>query len=420
MNGFDENDEIMAQIQEAEQGVLPTPEAAPVQPEIDPRLQAAMDQRDKQRMFADLLGGFQQLVGAGAAGTGYQPNMDMANELRRRSEDPMKLYQQQLAADKSKKADARQAKQDARQEKMDARADEKHQAFMEDWSNKLRKSQMDITDRERTADPTSPESKLAQDFLLDLSKKQGQPLDEKSVRQVPAAQLYKLSKPMQDLVVQTMKADLAAQQEDRRQKSLQLRERGLDIKEGAEDRRERQFKHKIEEKDELSDKQTEQINAFDTGQNLITKIRDLFPKAKDDLGFYASKFEEGKKFVPGMERDSDFVAMQQMVGTQLADYVKQISGAAVSEEEAQRLAKNIPSVNDKPNEFMRKLDEFEKILQENRKISLDSYKKQGKDPSAFRNESKAGMVQMRIPDGRIKMIPADKVEAAKKAGAQEL
>ena len=30
------------------------------------------------------------------------------------------------------------------------------------------------------------------------------------------------------------------------------------------------------------------------------------------------------------------------------------------------------------------------------------------------------MVQMRIPDGRVKMIPANQVEAAKRAGAEEI
>jgi len=153
---------------------------------------------------------------------------------------------------------------------------------------------------------------------------------------------------------------------------------------GKQGRFDRSQDFREKEKQEISDKQTETISEFDTGQALVDEVKKLIKSNKDNLGPWASQAEEGKKYVPGMSRDSDFVAMQSLVGTQLADYVKRMSGAAVSEEEAQRLAKNIPTMTDKPESFQRKLKEFEKILKKNRKIVLSGFEKQGKDPSAFK------------------------------------
>jgi hypothetical protein len=56
--------------------------------------------------------------------------------------------------------------------------------------------------------------------------------------------------------------------------------------------------------------------------------------------------------------------------------------------------------------------------------ALAEYKKREGLLNSVPTEEKANitpvMVQMRIPDGRIKLIPEDKVEAAKAAGAEEI
>jgi len=156
------------------------------------------------------------------------------------------------------------------------------------------------------------------------------------------------------------------------------------------DLRERKFEWSKEQKDELSDKQVETLKTFKDGQTLVDKIKGLSDKTKQFMGPYASKIEEGSKYIPFTERDPNFVEMQQLVGTELANYVRSISGSAVSEPEAQRLAKNIPSMTDKPNEFMRKLQTYESLLKEYTGNAIDSFKKQGKNPEKFETSQSLG------------------------------
>lgn len=184
--------------------------------------------------------------------------------------------------------------------------------------------------------------------------------------------------------------------------SLDLKERSLGVRKGGqalrkreleevrlvgETRRREQFEHRRKEKDEISDKQTEQLIALEDGRTLGNRMKELLPKIKDDLGYYASMAAQSKRYIPYTDRDPDFVEMQQIVGTELADYIKTISGAAVSEQEALRLRKNIPTMDDTPTEFKRKLTTFMSLLDDYTANKISGFKKQGKDPSAFENQT---------------------------------
>lgn len=214
--------------------------------------------------------------------------------------------------------------------------------------------------------------------------------------------------------------------QERRADQSEARMKLLETKEG---RLSTKDKWRVEEKDELSDKQTEQITSLDDGLALAARMEKLLPSVQDNLGVYASRIEEGKRYIPMTERDPDFVEMQQIAGTELADYVKTISGAAVSEEEAQRLKKNIPNMDDKPEEFKRKLETFFSVLREYKATKLSNIEKQGKDPSRFqeagsgKKEAKApesDKVRVRLPDGRVGSIPRSKLKQALEKGAEEL
>lgn len=137
---------------------------------------------------------------------------------------------------------------------------------------------------------------------------------------------------------------------------------------------EKKFGAQEEMRDRLSDKEVKDITAFDDGMRIIDDIENLYQNTDvtSDLGPYASRMEEASRYVPFMERDTDFVKMQQLVGIQLADYVKSISGAQVSEQEAQRLLKNIPNMQDKPQAFKAKLQQFRKELSDARKDYLEN------------------------------------------------
>jgi hypothetical protein len=132
----------------------------------------------------------------------------------------------------------------------------------------------------------------------------------------------------------------------------------------------------VSEKDEVSDKQLESINSIKGLQNVMTRAEDLRKKGIK-TGWASQKQHELGKFT-GVQ-DPDRAALTQLVGTNLADYVKSISGAAVSEQEAQRLLRNIPNMEDPANVFDRKLKEFNKTLNNSLKIRYKNMKEfQGK------------------------------------------
>jgi hypothetical protein len=168
-------------------------------------------------------------------------------------------------------------------------------------------------------------------------------------------------------------------------KSLDLQQKRIDALKDKEERLTKKDAFQEEVKNRLSDKEVEGINAFDDGTRILDDIDDLLRDGdvQSDLGPYASRLEEVQKYVPFMERDEDFVKTQQLVGIQLADYVKSISGAQVSEQEAARLLKNIPNMTDKPKAFKTKLDQFKKELEGARETYLKNIEKQKKGAKKY-------------------------------------
>jgi hypothetical protein len=428
---YEDEQDLLNQLQgEVEnQEYIPEEDTSFDQPS-NPLLEEALAQRDSQRKKADLLRGFQQLSQALASGTGYKADMSMADRLEERSNDPLKKYKAAVASKSAAKKEERASAKDEREalafdlsqeqkeqgmdlaESRDSRESEKLELDKYKWNLKedQLKQSMKTADMkakemgiklDQMGDLNDPEHKLSSVLRADLQNRENK--KAKSENRAPIQvdpdnelSFWHLNKLDDDM-------DSGKGLSEYQKISIDLQERKLALQEGKEGRltqqgdkridlSEKKFEHKKVEKDELSDKQTEIMTSFDTGTDMINRVKDLYSKTQEDLGFYASKLEEGKKYIPGMEKDPDFVAMQALVGTQLADYVKRISGAAVSEEEAQRLAKNIPSMTDKPKEFMRKLEEFEKTLNRNRDKTVKGFRKQGKDPSRFEEEMPKDML----------------------------
>lgn len=159
-----------------------------------------------------------------------------------------------------------------------------------------------------------------------------------------------------------------------REEELRLAEESQELREEREERLTDKQKFSKELKHRLSDKEVKDISIMDDGNRILTEIDSLFRKGtvQENLGPFASKIEAASEFIPGVDREEDFVRMQQLVGINLADYVKSISGAQVSEQEAQRLLKNIPNITDKPKAFKVKLKQFKKEFQEARRKYLSN------------------------------------------------
>ena len=158
-----------------------------------------------------------------------------------------------------------------------------------------------------------------------------------------------------------------------------------ELKKQREKRLRDQFEFGKEVKGRLSDKEVKDISELDDGSRILEEIDNLLENTEieDYLGPYASKIQNMINYIPTAELDENFVKMQQLVGIQLADYIKSISGAQVSEQEAQRLFKNIPNVTDKPKAFKTKLDQFKKELKDAKNNYLENIGKQKKSAEKF-------------------------------------
>jgi phage anti-repressor protein len=196
-------------------------------------------------------------------------------------------------------------------------------------------------------------------------------------------------------------------------RALDLQERRLNLLTGKEGRLTKKDEFQVGVKNRLSDKEVEKVTQLDDGNRILDEIDSLLKTTdvEKDLGPYASRLENMSTYIPGVEKDTDFVKIQQLAGIQLADYVKSISGAAVSEEEAQRLLKNIPNMTDKPKEFKTKLETFRKDLKEAKQDYLQNIGKQKTGADKFLKDIESDTVLLQAPNGQTKRV---KKETAQK------
>lgn len=145
-----------------------------------------------------------------------------------------------------------------------------------------------------------------------------------------------------------------------------------------------------EEKNELSDKQTESMSSFGKVEGLLNDIKGRTAKFKNKLGPYASVIESKKSLVPGLQEDPDFAAFRATVSDQLSQYIKSLSGLTVSDKERQALLTAVPTVGDKYDVFNSKLAEMEKRLAGYKSAELAAAKEfQGKMPKNVSAQTQA-------------------------------
>jgi len=383
--------------------------------EIDLELEAALDERDKQRRYADLLGGFKSLGESAVYGSGYKADMSMIDKLNKRAEEPVQEYKDKAKAEKAQEAlDLREQKYDDKIKLEQTRYDdktlldkdrydseailkkEKHKADMNAFKISGEQKKQIIAEGKLRAKVLGQKI-MAEDKMNDSLEQTSGPVVA-SIRKETQVMLNELASKgnyepeilPDDLTLyqyinlnKHLKSGKASSLDDFKQKNLALKEKNYLLRLKKENRLLEKDTDKRVQKDELSDKQTDHLISLDDGMNLATRMLALLPKVKDNLGFYASTLAEAKKIIPYKERDPDFVEMGQIAGTGLADYIKSISGAAVSEQEAMRLRANIPNMDDKPVAFKRKVDTFMRLLKEYKSTKITNYRKQGKNPDRF-------------------------------------
>lgn len=134
----------------------------------------------------------------------------------------------------------------------------------------------------------------------------------------------------------------------------------------------------------LSDKQTSEIEGLDNVLSSLNEVENA--KTGVNTGRYAAAGQATLDLIPGVEADQNFVALRQMSGTQLFDYIKQQTGAAYSAKELQELENNMPNIKDDDETFMTKLKTVRKIVERKRQTKLNTLEKQGKNVKEFKQE----------------------------------
>lgn len=235
--------------------------------------------------------------------------------------------------------------------------------FDQDMSKAQRDEQI-IAD---SKDPMSARSKAAQDLLVQDFGFNPELAAKMSAEQIEAR-------------IPTLKAKL-----DREFKEKELSERRLDrqaAQQQARDAKDLARQDKMEKEARPSEKQVKEFTEFDNALDHIEKIR--FNKKSQDTGPVSAAQSKIAQFF-GID-DAEKSAFKADVGEQLAQYIKSISGGAVTNEERADLMKNIPSVSDNDDTFNKKLDALESRLADKRRNHLTNTRKSGKNVSEFERE----------------------------------
>lgn len=154
--------------------------------------------------------------------------------------------------------------------------------------------------------------------------------------------------------------------------------------ERAEDR-EAKLEEKRAEKAKLSDKQISDLTNIDNTLDAISNIESIKPSM--DTGI-VSNLQNTAAQKLGVD-DPKKSAFKALVQDQLAQYIKNISGAAVSDEERAFLLQNLPNTSDNDATFNAKLDAVKTRIAKNRERMLGNLKIQGKKTEEFvRNSQK--------------------------------
>lgn len=201
-----------------------------------------------------------------------------------------------------------------------------------------------------------------------------------TLAQVKGQERDALTKQLQAAQELEAKQAAAAQQSSERR---EYKERELDLRRQAlaQSKEQSELNRNFREEGRalLSDKEVAELSDIDKSLSVLNRIKAEKPNINTGP---ASAAQSWAAQLVGMD-DSEKSAFKALVGDQLAQYIKSISGAAVSEQEAQRLLQNIPKISDQDETFTTKLAELEKTLREGRQIRTQNLRRRGKDVSQF-------------------------------------
>lgn len=165
-------------------------------------------------------------------------------------------------------------------------------------------------------------------------------------------------------------------------------------------------KWQMDEKNEISDKQTETVNNYKLS---IAALDSIGKKARlFDKGPVADRVASMRRFLGN--DNAKVTAFKAETGRMLANYMRSISGSAIAEQEAQRLSKLVPSPELSDASFVEVLKTFKEELERSKRITLESFEQQGKNVDKFKTDAPAqsNVIKRKTKDGRIALFDENK------------
>lgn len=383
----------------------------PQEPEFDPQIQDAINRRNKLQLFGNLLNA---TAGVTEAATGFKPSQAVAQNLIEQGQQGIEDVQ-------------RERKQETREAQLDQ------------YRQLMQQRQLQIENQELLNNPESPASKISQRLADQLAKQQGIDISGEEINQMSAAQLetifpelrqannnflnmLRLRQGEERLNIQRKEQEQRQEQEERRKSSFakSYRDKMLSDPRFKDLKKQEQAFQQIPSIMEAA-KEGNEVAVSSIGTRMARAMGEVGVLTDADVVRYLGNQSYGRKLLDwynrGMkgqipvETAEDIQAvsniMQDLVSTQVLpvyeEYASSMIAAYPGEIEPQKAL-----------EIMGAPGYIKPVFKD------ASNKQLSKETSDNKDEKKSGMVKMRIPDGRIKMIPADKVEDAMNAGAKVL
>lgn len=324
----------------------------------DSDYQVTSDRSNKMQFYGNLLRGFQNMVQNSVSGVApnFKADMGVADNLVQQGKDD-------LAEFYKKRNNAR---------------DERSQAG-NDLSKELNLSsnEIDLKEKKAYTDPTSPIAKVYKNFLKQNFKKY---LPDMSEDEIEALSPQRASEIVKMITEQKNAEQDSALNWARLAQTERLAGDTIQARKELQDEK---LEDKKLEREKLSDKQVSDLTNLDQALDQMGIVE--IEKGDINTGPISSRKNAVAQFF-GID-DSKVTAFRARVGTQLADYIKSISGAAVSDQERAFLLQNMPTLSDSDSSFISKLQMVKDRLRRNRDIYVSNLKKKGKNVDNFTESS---------------------------------
>lgn len=212
----------------------------------------AIAKRNEAQRTNQLLRAFNKIIQGSttAAGGKITDGSELFDELDKQADQPVR--------DIAMKEKMQQTRDDQ------SRAQEKYEVVMDKLKMDLEKSNLDFQNAEAVADPNSPQSKMVQEYFIEMNAAMGRKVNPETVMQQPAQMLYKISPWMQNVYATHLRMQMDQRRLNQQDERIAQGRERLDLLTGKEGRLKDQFDKKFE----------------DTQQEQSAKIVDKFEKDK--------------------------------------------------------------------------------------------------------------------------------------------